>query len=144
MTFCLKVKIIMEICWFFGFGFFLPLSVLITVSQNPRSHMKTSLLSIFDFQIFFLAWIHLEISYFHRLYLKRLIFAIKFMIYLPKLALNHCFLPVELTLLSKKPEAKSKYFSKWLFLEVFGKSLLLGVLTSIQCIQKWYRLDRHW
>ena len=65
------------------------------------------------------------------------------MIYLPKLALNHCFLPVELTLLSKKPEAKSKYFSKWLFLEVFGKSLLLGVLTSIQCIQKWYRLDRH-
>jgi hypothetical protein len=45
-------------------------------------------------------------------------------------------LPVELNLLSKKPEAKSKYFSKWLFLEIFGKSLLLGVLTSIQWIQK--------
>jgi hypothetical protein len=58
------------------------------------------------------------------------------MIYLPKLALNHCFLPVELVLLSKKPVAKSNYFSKWLFLENFGKSLLLGVLTSIQCIQK--------
>jgi hypothetical protein len=58
------------------------------------------------------------------------------MICLPKLASNHCFWPVELILLSKKPVAKSKYFSKWLFLEFFGKSLLLGVLTSIQCIQK--------
>jgi hypothetical protein len=62
--------------------------------------------------------------------LKRLIFAIMFLIYLPKLASNYCFLPVELNLLSKKPEAKSKYFSKWIFLEIFGKSLLLGVLTS--------------
>ena len=37
----------------------------------------------------------------------------------------------ELIILSKKPEAKSEYFSKWLFLEFFAKFLLLGVIRII-------------
>ena len=46
-------------------------------------------------------------------------------------------LSFELIVLSKKPEAKSKYFSELLFLEVFGKSLLLGVCPSKILITGW-------
>ena len=42
----------------------------------------------FRFSIFFLAYIHLGISYFHRLYLKSLIFSNKCIIHLPKVGLN--------------------------------------------------------
>ena len=63
--------------------------------------------------------------------------------YSPKVGLKCSFLPFEFHLLSKKPEAKSKYFSERLFSEIFRKSFLLGVLTNIQCTQKRYRLDGH-
>ena len=39
--------------------------------------------------------------------------------------------------------AKSEYFSERPFSEIFGKSLLLSLLTSIHCIQKCYELDSH-
>jgi hypothetical protein len=58
------------------------------------------------------------------------------MIYLSELALKHCFFSFELNLLTKKPEAKSKHFSERLFSEIFGKSFLLGVISSNQRPQK--------
>ena len=68
--------------------------------------------------------------------LKSLGFVIKYKIYLPKLGLQHCFLPCEQNLLSKKPEAKSKHFSKRPFSEIFGKSFLLGLSNRHQRVQK--------
>ena len=64
--------------------------------------------------------------------LERLSVVIKSMIYIPILGLTHCFLSVKLFLCSKKPEAKSKYFSERLFSEIFGKSFLLGVISRYQ------------
>jgi hypothetical protein len=61
------------------------------------------------------------------------------MLYLPKLASNLFFLPVKLNLLRKKNLRHNQnifqngYF--WKCLEIFGTTLLLGVITSIQCIK---------
>ena len=69
-------------------------------------------------------------------YLKRLAFDIKYLIYFLKLGLKHCYLSSEQNLLSKKLEAKSKHFSKTPFSEIFGKSFLLGLSISNQRVQK--------
>ena len=87
----------------------------------------------FRFSIFFSTHIHLEVSHFYIVGLKNLYFGPKFKIFLVKVGLKHCFLSFEQNLLSKKPEAKSKKIPKSPFSEIFGKSLLLGVLGSIQC-----------
>ena len=65
--------------------------------------------------------------------LKSLFLGSKFEIFLVNVGINLSFLPELSSLLSKKAEAKSKHFSERPFLEIFGKSFWLGVLTSIQC-----------
>ena len=81
---------------------------------EPESSISYDFLTFVNFRFsnFFLTQIHPEISYLHKLCLKSLSFAIKYMIYLHILALKHSFFTLSLILLSKKPEATSKYFSK--------------------------------
>ena len=111
----------------------------ITMNRNPRWTSETSGRQCVNFRFsnFFLASIHLEVSYIHRLGLTSLGLVIKCIIYLPKLALKSSILWFELILPSKKPEAKSKTIPKWLFSEIFGKSLLLGPSSRYQRTQKY-------
>ena len=69
--------------------------------------------------------------------LKSLWFANKCKIFLVNVGIKSGFLSVLSILLSKKAEAKSKYFSESLFSEIFGKSFLMYVLSRYQCIQKY-------
>ena len=112
---------------------------------EPKSPIGYDILIFVNFRFskFFLAQIHPETSNLHGLCLKSLDFVIKFIISYVKLSSSHQFFSFELNLLNKKPEVKSKKNPKWPFSEIFGKSLLLGGLSSIQGIQKWHRLDRH-
>ena len=105
---------------------------------EPKSPIRSDILIFVNFRIskFFLAQILPEALYLHGLCLKRLGFVSKCKISLDKLALKHCFFNFELNLLSKKPEAKSKHFSETPFLEIFGKSFLLGVSSRYQRTQK--------
>ena len=105
---------------------------------EPKSPIRYDDINFVNFRFskIFLAQIHPKTSYLHGQCLKRLGFVSKCKISLDKLALKHCFFNFELNLLSKKPEAKSKHFSETPFLEIFGKSFLLGLSITYQRPQK--------